>query len=71
MDWPKIFKTWGESYGWLPEDVMNRLTVPQLWLMFSQSSTSRPVDMQWLHEERNRQRRKKGLPPIPFIPPKR
>lgn len=66
LDWPKLFKEFAEANGWFPADVLDRLTVPQLWLMYKVAGSTAPTTAGNIAARINRGRLAKGLPPAEF-----
>lgn len=66
MNWPAILRRFADQEHWHPADVRDRLTVPQLWLVYNLAPVARKA-VGWAAavEAANRKRLAMGLPPLP------
>lgn len=60
-----MLREFATACGWLPNQVLDGMTVGQFWAVWKPTGGRRSTDAGRLLEIRNRQRLKAGKPPLP------
>lgn len=65
LDWDVVTVSLAERFHWHPNLILDETSIARLWPFLGAKSQAAPLDKDRLRERVNRNRARRGMPPLP------